>query len=96
MAGLRRRASENPATVLAGAAMLASGVLLLHWLSRLTFWRDEWDFLLHRRSWSPGTFFQPFVEQLVAVSIFVYKVLASTWGIESALPYQVSYAIDPP
>ncbi len=89
MAGLRRRASENPATVLAGAAMLASGVLLLHWLSRLTFWRDEWDFLLHRRSWSPGTFFQPFVEQLVAVSIFVYKVLASTWGIESALPYQV-------
>ena len=89
MAGLRRRAGEHPATVLAGAAMLASGVLLLHWLSRLTFWRDEWDFLLHRRSWSPGTFFRPFVEQLVAVSIFVYKVLASTWGMESALPYQL-------
>jgi hypothetical protein len=89
MAALRRRAAEHPATVLAGAAMLASGVLLLHWLSRVTFWRDEWDFLLHRRSWSPGTFFRPFVEQLVAVSIFVYKALAATWGMESALPYQV-------
>ena len=34
--------------------MLLSGVLLLHWLGRLTFWRDEWDFLLHRRPWTVG------------------------------------------
>ncbi|MGC1801354.1 MAG: hypothetical protein WA701_13290 [Solirubrobacterales bacterium] len=86
---IRRRASEHPATVLAAAAMVASGVLLLHWLSRLTFWRDEWDFLLHRRSWSIGTFLDPFVEHLLAASILIYKVGVTTLGMDSARPFQV-------
>ena len=34
--------------------MAVSGALLLHWLDRLTFWRDEWDFLLHRARLEPG------------------------------------------
>jgi hypothetical protein len=89
MERIRRRASEHPATLLAGAAMLASGVLLLHWLSRLTFWRDEWDFLLHRRSWSVGTFLDPFVEHLVAASILIYKVGVNAFGMDSARPFQV-------
>jgi hypothetical protein len=70
--------------------MLLSGVLLLHWLGRLTFWRDEWDFLLHRRSWSPGTFLHPFVEQLLAIPTLIYKVLVTTFGMESAVPFQVT------
>jgi hypothetical protein len=86
---VRRRAGEHPATVLAGAAMLLSGVLLLHWLSRLTFWRDEWYFLLHRRSWSVGTFLDPFVEHLVAASILIYKVGVNAFGMDSARPFQV-------
>ena len=89
MERIRRRASEQPATLLAGAAMVASGVLLLHWLSRLTFWRDEWDFLLHRRSWSVGTFLDPFVEHLVAASILIYKVGVTALGMDSARPFQV-------
>ena len=86
---IKRRASEHPATVLAAAAMVASGVLLLHWLSRVTFWRDEWDFLLHRRSWSIGTFLDPFVEHLLAASILIYKVGVTTLGMDSARPFQV-------
>ena len=89
MGGLRRRAAEQPATLLAGAAMLLSGGLLLHWLGRLTFWRDEWDFLLHRRSWSLGTFLDPFVEHLVAASILIYKVLVSAFGMDSGRPFQI-------
>jgi hypothetical protein len=89
MARIRGRASEHPATLLAGAAMIASGVLLLHWLGRLTFWRDEWDFLLHRRSWSIGTFLDPFVEHLLAVSILIYKVGITTFGMDSGRPFQV-------
>ena len=57
--------------------------------ARLTFWRDEWDFLLHRRSWSVGTFLDPFVEHLVAASILIYKVGVSAFGMDSARPFQV-------
>jgi hypothetical protein len=89
MARIRGRASEHPAALLAGAAMIASGILLLHWLGRLTFWRDEWDFLLHRRSWSVGTFLDPFVEHLLAVSILIYKVGVTTFGMDSGRPFQV-------
>src|SRR6476620_2459688 len=89
MARIRGRASEHPAALLAGAAMVASGVLLLHWLGRLTFWRDEWDFLLHRRWWTVGTFLGRFVELLVAVSILIYKVGVSAFGMDSARPFQL-------
>ena len=93
MSGLRRRAAEQPATLLAAAAMLLSGGLLLHWLGRLTFWRDEWDFLLHRRSWSLSTFLDPFVEHLVAASILIYKVLVSTFGMDSGRPFQIAAVV---
>src|SRR4249919_2322330 len=63
--------------VLAGCAIIVSGVLLLHWLSRLTFWRDEWGILLHRRGWSVGTFLDPAVEHLLAIPILIYKLLLS-------------------
>jgi hypothetical protein len=89
MTALRRRAGEQPATLLAAGAMLVSGALLLHWLSRLTFWRDEWDFLLHRRGWSVSTFLHPFVEHLVAIPLLIYKVLVTTAGMDSAAPFQV-------
>jgi hypothetical protein len=69
--------------------MLLSGVLLLHWLGRLTFWRDEWDFLLHRRPWTVGTVLHPFVEQLLAIPILIYKALVGIFGMESAVPFQV-------
>ena len=75
--------------VLAGGAIIVSGVLLLHWLSRLTFWRDEWGFLLHRRGWSVGTFLDPAVEHLVAIPILIYKLLLSTAGMDSPVPFQV-------
>ena len=93
-ASARRRVIDrgwepHPATILMATAVVASGVLLLHWLSRLTFWRDEWDFLLHRRSWNPGTFFHPFVEQLVAIPVLIYKVLVTAFGMGSAAPFQL-------
>jgi hypothetical protein len=79
----------HPATLLAGAAMVLSGGLLLHWLSRLTFWRDEWGLLLHRRGWSVGTFLDPAVEHLTALPILIYKVLLDTAGMDSPAPFQV-------
>jgi hypothetical protein len=75
--------------VLAGGAVLLSGIFLLHWFSRITFWRDEWGLLLHRRGWSVGTFLDPAVEHLVAIPILIYKVLLETAGMNSPAPYQL-------
>jgi hypothetical protein len=85
----RLRAALGPADALAAGATLLSGGLLLHWLSRLTFWRDEWGLLLHRRGWSVGTFLDPAVEHLVALPILIYKLLLATVGMDSPGPYQV-------
>jgi hypothetical protein len=79
----------GPATLLAAGAMVLSGGLLIHWLGRLTFWRDEWDFLLHRRGWSLDTFLEPFVEQLLAIPILIYRVLVGAFGMDSPLPFQI-------
>ena len=84
-----RRIREHPAVVLAAGAMLVSGGLLLHWLSRLTFWRDEWDFLLHRRGWSVSTFLDPAVEHLSTIPILLYKLQLEVFGMESPAPFQV-------
>jgi hypothetical protein len=83
------RLREHPAVVLAAGAMLASGALLLHWLSRLTFWRDEWGFLLHRRGWSVGTFLDPAVEHLSTIPILLYKLQLEIFGMSSPASYQV-------
>ena len=87
--GERLRASGHVADLLAAGPASSSGVLLLHWLSRLTFWRDEWGFLLHRRGWSVGTFLDPAVEHLVAIPILIYKLLLATVGMDSPVPFQV-------
>jgi hypothetical protein len=87
--GPRRIALGGPATLIAAAAMALSAALLLHWLGRLTFWRDEWDFLLHRRSWTLDTFLHPFVEQLLAIPILIYRLLVGAFGMNSPLPFQI-------
>jgi hypothetical protein len=87
---VRRWASTYaPADVLAAGAIALAGALLLHWLSRLTFWRDEWGLLLHRRGWSVGTFLDPAVEHLVAIPILIYKLLLGVFGMGSPAPFQV-------
>ncbi len=70
-------------------ATFVSGGLLLTWLSRLTFWRDEWEPLLHRRGWSVDTFLDPIVEHLSAIPILSYKLLVSTFGMDSPAPFQL-------
>jgi hypothetical protein len=85
----RRLRSQGPGTLLFAGAALLSGVMLIHFMTRQTFWRDEWDFLLHRRGWSLDTFFHPFVEQLLAIPILVYRLLQTTFGMDSPLPYQL-------
>lgn len=87
-AGARIRGAR-PATLLAASAILVSGTLLLLWLSRVTFWRDEWSFLLHRRGSGLDVFLDPEVEHLLALPILIYKTLLATFGMDSAAPFQL-------
>jgi len=86
--GRRLREAEPATLVFAGVALL-SAAALLYWLSDLTFWRDEWDFLLHRRGFNVETYLDPFVEHLLAPSIGAYQLTVAVFGMESAAPTQV-------
>ena len=72
------------------AAVAISGGVLLTWLSDLTFWRDEWAFILNRRGSGLDTYLDPFVEQLLAIPVAIYKLLIAIFGIESPIPFQVA------
>lgn len=87
---LARIANARPATLLFCAAVAISGGVLLTWLSDLTFWRDEWAFILNRRGSSIDTYLDPFVEQLLAIPVASYKLLIALFGIESPVPFQIA------
>lgn len=79
----------GPGTLLFVAALLLSGGFLISWLSELTFWRDEWAFILDRRGSGIDVYLDPFVEQLLAIPVAIYKFLIAAFGIESPLPFQI-------
>jgi hypothetical protein len=56
----------------------------------LTFYYDEWNFLMNRRDWTIGTFLEPHNEHLSLVPIAIYKVLFVTVGIDDYAPYRVA------
>lgn len=62
--------------------------MLIVWLSDLTFWRDEWGFLLHRRGLDPDVFLRPHYEHIAISLIAVYKGLQATFGMDSPKPFQ--------
>jgi hypothetical protein len=71
-------------------ALAASGLALLIWLSDLTFWRDEWAFLLHRRGFSAGVLLDPHYEHIAIAPIAIYKLLLALFGMDSPTPFQVA------
>ena len=78
----------DPRAALA-VALAASGILLLVWLSHLTFFGDEWDPLLYRRGFSLDVLFRPHAEHIFLAPILIYKGIQATIGMESLLPYAV-------
>jgi hypothetical protein len=83
----------GPATALFVGAVAVSTIFLFAWLSKETFWRDEWGFILDRRGSSLDAYLTPFVEQLLALAVALYKLLIALFGIDSPLPFQVAHVI---
>jgi hypothetical protein len=70
-------------------ALVASGILLLVWLSHLTFFGDEWDPLLYRRGFSLDVLLRPHAEHILLGPTLIYKGIQATTGMESLFPYAV-------
>jgi hypothetical protein len=71
------------------AAVAASGTILLVYQSHLTFYVDDWTFLLDRRGSSVGVFLDPYNNHIVLAPLAIYKALLELFGMTSALPFQI-------
>ena len=74
--------------VLAALVLLAL-VHLYRKANGVTFYYDEWDFVLDRRAWNLEALLAAHNEHLSAVPVFVYKVLMAVVGIREHDPYLV-------
>lgn len=80
---------RNAPILLLGAALLASGALLLALGSGLTFFQDTWAFLMDRRELDAHAFFAPHNEHIVLVPVAIQKLLLALFGMTSAASERV-------
>ena len=66
-----------------------AGTVLLLLQSRLTFFGDDWRFLLERRGFSLDAFLDPHNDHIALLPVAIYKTLLKIFGMSSALPFQV-------
>ena len=76
--------------VLFALAVATSGVVLIVLSSRLTFFIDDWDLLLHRRGLSFDVFLQPHANHPSMGLVALYKAIQATFGMSSITPYAVA------
>jgi hypothetical protein len=84
-----RAGGASVATWVLVALLALSAVLLLYAGRRLTFFYDEWDFILGRRGESVGTYLDPHNGHLSLFPVIVYKVLFALVGLRHYWPYRV-------
>ena len=75
-----------PVLLLAVAA-IASGVLLLWLDSQLSFFADDWAFLVKRPGWSADYLLDPYHGHLIAGVGVTFNLLLEVFGMGSATPY---------
>jgi hypothetical protein len=80
---------RNLAVLALIVALAASGAYLLVLQSHLTFFADDWRFLLERRGSSPAAFLDPHNDHIAVLPVAVYKGILVVFGMASALPFQI-------
>jgi hypothetical protein len=87
------RLSRIPRTrlVVAAFALLALLVFVLLYIKGhgMTFYFDEWDFVLRRHRNTVGIFLEPHNEHFSLVPVAVYKLLFATAGLDHYEPYRI-------
>lgn len=71
------------------AAVAGAGAYLLILQSHLTFFADDWIFIIDRRGASVGAFLDPHNDHIALAPVAIYKALMALFGISSALPFQI-------
>jgi hypothetical protein len=79
----------NPVLACLAVAVACSAALTLGLASQLTFVADDWGLLLERRGSSIDVYLDPFNEHIIFIPVAIYKLLLSTFGMDSALPFHV-------
>jgi hypothetical protein len=79
----------STASTLFVAAMLTAAGLWIFLGSRLTFFLDDWVFLLYKRGFTADNFFLPDNGHLVAGSVATWKLLLNTVGMGSIVPFRL-------
>ncbi|HET7590880.1 MAG TPA: hypothetical protein VFK14_11950 [Solirubrobacterales bacterium] len=77
---------RNAPLVLLGAALLASGAMLLVLTRDLTFFQDTWEFLMNRRDPSVDSLLHPHNEHIVLIPVAIEIFFLRVFGMGSALP----------
>lgn len=76
-----------PSTVVF-VAVTAAAIAFLLWQGRdLTFFWDEWSWIYNRADWTFGALMDPYNEHWSLVPMLIYKLLLSTVGLRTYLPY---------
>jgi hypothetical protein len=79
----------NVSAVLLLGFLFISFSVLFQYGSELTFFFDEWDFVLNR-SYNASDFLRPHNGHLSLLPVLVYNLLRSLFGIDSYVPFQVA------
>lgn len=82
-------ARRHAVTLLLTGAVLASGAVLLALGSRLSFFLDDWTFLVYRPDFDAESVLAPHNEHIAVGLILVYKAVLAAFGMDSALPFRV-------
>jgi hypothetical protein len=79
---------RRPLVVLA-AGLLGCGLLLMLMSRHLSFYADEWSFILDRRGWHPYVFLEPHNGHFSLVPVAIYKILFEIVGLRHSWPYRL-------
>lgn len=77
------------AAALAALMAVAAGVLL-HEGRGLTFWGDEWNFILTRRGDGVNDLLDAHVQHFSLVPVLIYRAMFAVFGIDDYAPYRVA------
>jgi hypothetical protein len=69
--------------------MAIAAVLIYRKGLGLTFYYDEWNFVMNRRSWSTATLLEPHNEHFVLLPVVLFKLLFATVGLADYWVYRV-------